>query len=303
MAVCDWLRELAATAIRFSGVPVLIRNTYARRKVTMILYHDPRPEHFAQHMAYLSKRYRFLSLDQLATAIRAGDWTQIPPKSLVVTFDDGHAGNFQLLPIFRHYGVRPTIFLVTRVIGTQRHFWFRHQGICSADFKHLTHDERSAALERQFGFTTSKDFPAEPRHALSFEEIAQMKEQVDFEPHTCFHPVLTTCSTEQSRDEIAQSKADLEQLLGRTCPHFSYPNGDYGEREERWVREAGFQTARTIDVGWNDVNSNPWRLRITGVTDDASVNVLAAQLTGLTMYLRYFLKGGRGGRHPTVQAG
>lgn len=295
-----FLRELAAGLLRFSGLPWLIRHVVARRRVTIILYHDPSPDVFEAHMRYLSRRYHFVGMNDVADAIERADWSRLPPRSLVVTFDDGHKGNHLLLPIFRRYGVRPTIYLVSRVIGTDRHYWFQHDGVHSWSLMPLPNAQRLRVLEERFGFTPTREYPGD-RHALSVDEIREMQDVVDFEPHTCFHPVLPSCEDEESRREIVESKHDLEKLLGRPCRSFSYPNGDYGSREIAYANAAGFVCARTIDAGWNGPATDPFRLRITGVTDDASINILASQLSGITMYFRYLRRGGRGGRYPQVQ--
>jgi peptidoglycan/xylan/chitin deacetylase (PgdA/CDA1 family) len=292
-----WLREIVAACVRYSGLPWLIRHVVAAGKVTIILYHDPAPTVFEAHMAYLSRRYQFIRIGDLVKAIETGDWSRLPRRALLVTFDDGHKGNFDLLPIFRKYGVWPTIYLVSGVIGTDRHFWFKHVGGISNELKHLRNQERLELLKRQYGYTPTTEYPGD-RHALTAAAIEQMKDAVDFEPHTCFHPVLPTCDDEECRREIVESKRQIEELIGRPCRSFTYPNGDYGPREARFAREAGFVCARTLDVGWNGPERDPYLLRITGVTDDASVNVLATQLTGLTMYLRYRIRGGRGGLYP-----
>jgi peptidoglycan/xylan/chitin deacetylase (PgdA/CDA1 family) len=295
------LRELIALAIRLPGLPRLIRNTYARNKVTIILYHDPRPEIFERHMAYLSKRYRFITFDNLLSAIESRDWHRIPPKALIVTFDDGHRGNYALLDIFKRYGLCPTIYLVTQVVGTLRHFWFCHPGVDCNPIIQLQTEIRSRILRDQYAFDPLNEYPADQRHALSRDEIEEMKDYVDFQPHTQFHPILPLTPDDESRREIADSKRDIESLLGRRCNHFSYPNGQYSSRDIEYVRQAGFLTARTIDVGWNDLRTDPLRLKITGVTDDASVNILAAQLSGITMYLRYLFRGNFSGRFVPAQ--
>ena len=51
------------------------------------------------------------------------NWARVPERALVVTFDDGHRGNHRLLPIFRRYGIRPTIYLCSQIVGTQRGYW------------------------------------------------------------------------------------------------------------------------------------------------------------------------------------
>jgi peptidoglycan/xylan/chitin deacetylase (PgdA/CDA1 family) len=80
-----------------------------RRRVTIAFYHDPSPERFGAHARYFVAHYRFTTLDAVVDALGSGDWSGSPERALVVTFDDGHRGNHRLLPIFRRYGLRPTI--------------------------------------------------------------------------------------------------------------------------------------------------------------------------------------------------
>lgn len=289
------VRELAALGLRCSGATLFVRRIIARRKATIILYHNPTPQHFERHLGYLSKRFNFVTMDQLDEAYRTGDWSRMPSRSLIVTFDDGHSGNYRLLPLFQRYGLRPTIFLVSGVVATHRHYWFAHEGVQSNRMKTLPEEERRAALRERFGFEHTREYPG-PRQALSAEEIREMAPFVDFQAHTRFHPVLPTCDDEQSLAEIRDGRDDLERLLGRPVRYFSYPNGDYCERDVGFVRQCGFTLARTIDLGWNGPTTDRYLLKISGVTDDASVNVLAAQFSGIPMYLRYRMRGGKGGR-------
>jgi peptidoglycan/xylan/chitin deacetylase (PgdA/CDA1 family) len=156
-------------------------------------------------------------------------------------------------------------------------------------------------LEEHYGFIPTAEYPIDERHALNADEISAMQNHVDFGSHTCFHPVLTTCTDEESSKEISDSKRDIENLVQRQCRHFSYPNGDYGDRELALVESAGYSSARTIDVGWNDRKTDPYRLRITGVSDNASINILAAQLSGVPMFVRHLFAGSITGKHRTVR--
>jgi peptidoglycan/xylan/chitin deacetylase (PgdA/CDA1 family) len=89
------------------------------------------------------------------------------------------------------------------------------------------------------------------------------------------------CDDAEAAAEIEGSKADAERLTGRPCTAFAYPNGRYGAREVDLVKRAGFDSARTIETGWNDPETDPFRLRVLGMPDNASLNVVAAQSTGL----------------------
>ena len=99
----SFLKNAVATLICLSGMPILIREWVCRKRVAILMYHDPKPTVFEKHIAYLSRRWTVISLDTLAAAIHRKDFSQIPPKSVVITIDDGHAGNIALLPIFKQH--------------------------------------------------------------------------------------------------------------------------------------------------------------------------------------------------------
>jgi peptidoglycan/xylan/chitin deacetylase (PgdA/CDA1 family) len=292
-------RESVARGIRYSGLPRALRWA-RRRRATIAFYHDPSPAVMEAHLRYLSARFAFTTLDAVVDAIRGGDWSGLPERALVLTFDDGHRGNHALLPLFRRYRVRPTIYVCTQVVATGRRFWFQ-EPVETARWKQLDNRARLAELRRATGFEQEAEYADSPRQALSREQMLEMAPHVDFQPHTRFHPILTRCTDEEAWEEVAGSKRDLEALLGRPCRHFSYPNGDYLERDVDQARKAGFDSARTVDVGTNDATTDPYRLRVMGLTDDASVDVLAAQLSGIPSYLRNLARGRFDGRKEPIR--
>ncbi|MBN1343307.1 MAG: polysaccharide deacetylase family protein [Phycisphaerae bacterium] len=269
----------------------------------MILYHDPSPAGLRRHLDYLKKRYTTITLDQLVQAIYEKDWSSIPPKALVITIDDGHRGNYALASLFEEYDVKPTIYLTTAVVGSRRHFWWRCGCGEVQQLKRASNGARLRHLEEAHGYTPRAEYPESERQALSWDEIARLGDTVDCQSHSRFHPVLTTCTDEECWTEILGSKQDLDTRFERGCLHFSYPNGNYGDREIAFLKKAGFLSARSLDIGWNDVHTDPYKLRITGVTDDASVNVLAVQLSGLSAYVRYTLGRWLAGRQKTARIG
>jgi peptidoglycan/xylan/chitin deacetylase (PgdA/CDA1 family) len=296
-------KEAVALAVRWSPTSTLVRNAYARSRASILFYHDPAPEVFARHVEYMAKRYRFVPLASVVEAIRTRDWSGVPPKSMVITFDDGHRGTFRLLDLFKRYGVHPTIYLCSQVVGTNRHYWFSEarQDTDSATeaLKRLPEAERRHELRRRYGFDREREYPTATRQALSREEIGAMREHVDFQAHTRFHPILTTCSDSECREEIAAARGEVERLLGRECRHFSYPNGDYGARERAVAETSGYLSARSIDIGWNGPRTDPYVLKVLGTPDDASVARLAADLTGFGRLWR-LRDGSLTGRHRSI---
>lgn len=279
------LKELTGFAIRRSGVAALVRNTYGRRRVAVLSYHDPAPEVVEKHLAYLSRRHRFITLDELAAALGGPGWDALPDRSIVVTLDDGHAGNARLLDVFRRFGVVPTIYLCSGIVATGRRYWWTCEGIDAQRLKTVPNHARLATLAKH-GFSETADAADAERQALGRDEIARMLGHVDFGSHTRFHPILPQCTDAGAADEIAASKPEVEALTGRECRHFSFPNGDHGDRDVEAARAAGYATARTLEPGWNDRDTDPCRLKLLGCADGASINELAALMAGIRVARR-----------------
>ena len=269
------MKELVAKLIRRCGLEALTRRTVSRDKVGILVYHDPSVARFEAHLEFLSTRYAFVSLDDLSAALSTRDWSRIPRNALVVTFDDGHRGNRELLPVFERFGLHPTIYLCSGIVRGDGLFWFRLPGVDPEPLKLMSPAERATFLENA-GISSAVD-----RHALTPAEVAELAPTVDFGSHTISHPVLPLCTDNVAAHEIAQSRAEIEGISGTPCRHLSYPNGDYTDRETRLVREAGYASARTTEIGWNGRDADPLRLRIISLADFASVDVLAAHLAGL----------------------
>src|SRR5260370_7800630 len=94
-------------------------------------------EAFAEQLAYLHEHgYTTLSLDP---AIADIDGSQAaPPRSLLLTFDDGYADSAHVaLPLLRTHDMRATLFVITGYIG-QSNRW-NHRACYDA--QHMTWDE------------------------------------------------------------------------------------------------------------------------------------------------------------------
>lgn len=283
-------RRVAEKLVRATGLPALATRLGGRDRAAIALYHDPRPEVLDAHLGYLGRRFTFTTLHVLAEALAKRDWSLVPERALVVTIDDGYRRNRELLPVFRRHGVRPTLYVCTSIVGTHRRFWFDEvEG--ARRFKEMPNVERLKHLREEYGFEPTHEYPQRERQVLSDAEIEEMSEWVDFEPHTRFHPILPRCDDDEAREEIVGSRRELERKLGRPCTHFAYPNGDCGDREVEILAGAGFLSGRTTRVGWVGPDTDPYRLPIRPTTDDASVDMLAIQISGLHMSLRAWLRG------------
>lgn len=266
--------SIAHRIVRFSGLPVLFREVLFRKATRIIMFHDPTAEDFERAVTYLAGRYNIISLDDHLSG------RPLPAKPLIITFDDGHIGNFALLKVFRKHGIRPTIFLCAGIVGTNRHFWFSYAATTgsSGPLKSLPDHERLRVLEAS-GFTPEREF-ATPQ-ALQTAHIDAMKSQVDFQSHGLSHALLPMCADHVAGHELTHSKRLLEGLLGTPVTAFAFPNGDYCERDIQLAQQAGYRCAVTVDFGFNRRGADPFRLKRLSVDDTGDVDALSAKVSGV----------------------
>lgn len=100
------MNALIFKILRFTGLPFLFRELVQRNKVTILLYHDIGKEAFAKNLVYLSGRYNIIGLDDFINACRKNDATALPEKALMITFDDGHLGNYELRQVLENTRIR-----------------------------------------------------------------------------------------------------------------------------------------------------------------------------------------------------
>jgi peptidoglycan/xylan/chitin deacetylase (PgdA/CDA1 family) len=283
------LKKALFLLLHVSMVPFLIREIWQRRRVTILLYHRVEPDFLDRHLAVLGRHYNFISLSEFLR-IRSGQGSgRFPRKAVILTLDDGHASNRELLPVLKKHGIRCTIFVCTGIAGSRRHFWFLDPA-AEGEIRELTRakdEERLARLEEK-GFREDREYPT--RHSLSWEEMDAMREWVDFQPHTRFHPALPGCSEERAEREIRGSKADLAER-GYPVYAFAYPNGDYSERDVSLVRAAGYDCALTVDLGFNSMSTDRYRLKRIGIYDESGGIEALVRASGLWSALRTLARG------------
>ncbi len=271
------------------GLCFLFRESIEGGKNLILCYHDPRPEVFRKHLFYLVTRYNIISLDTLVDAIKQKQWQVIPPKSLVITIDDGVIGNYELLNVIREFDVPVTIFLTSGIVNTNRRFWFRAGYQQNQRLKIVSNETRLDVLKQAVGYEETKE--ERERQALNIQEIQEMtKGGVSFESHTCFHPCLPQCSDEKCLAEIRDSKESLERLLKKPIRHFAYPNGDFTKREMDFLQQCGYESAVCMQMGWNREDSDLFALKRIGISDTASINELAGELSGVFGTIRNFYR-------------
>ena len=94
-------------------------------------------------------------------------------------------------------------------------------------------------------------------HALGFEIGA----------HSVNHVNLCLRDGDALRSEFADSRSELEAMLGVPVPGFAYPGGRLDAPVVECARALGFAYSLTTETGQNDRDSDPMRLRRIGAPD------------------------------------
>lgn len=169
---------------------------------------------------------------QLAAAIRFG-WKPAGTAEVVagrsralhVTFDDAYRNILLALPSLERLGIRPTVFVCT-------------------DY---------AADGRPLDVAQLADVPAAHRNELAtlrWDDLRELAERgIEIGSHSRTHPNLRELSTGELSREVADSRAEIENELGRRCSYFAYPYGQFDTRVREAVERAGYEAAFALGVG------------------------------------------------------
>lgn len=184
---------------------------------------------FRGQMRYLHYfGYNVLSLEQALKGLFHGE--PLPPKPVVLTFDDGYRNFYEnAVPILADYGFPAIVYAVSNLIGG-RNQWVEATGREGADLMDLN-------SLRELG-----------RHNIAIGS------------HSLTHPRLSQIPEDRMRREVLESKARLEDLLGQPVPDFCYPYGDYDERVRDAAIEAGYRSALTCIRGAANTADNAWEI-------------------------------------------
>lgn len=207
------------------------------------------PEAFAEQMEHLRAHgYHILSLTEAVRYLI--ECTPFPAKSVVLTFDDGFADNYEhAFPVLARLHLPATIFLAASYIGAER-----------------------------LPTLTRTDFVPQP---LTWQQVREMHAHgVEFGSHTLTHPMLSQVTLQDVRHEVRESKRMIEDRLGAPVYFFCYPRGDFTRPVQQIVRAENYRAACTIKPGVNDWRSNLFTLRRTYISRRDTPEEFAKKMAG-----------------------
>ncbi|MFA5099399.1 MAG: polysaccharide deacetylase family protein [Candidatus Omnitrophota bacterium] len=201
---------------------------------------------FDRQMQFLKKnKYTVLSLEQAAVLISGKK--KMPPRAIVLTFDDGYADNYEYaFPILKKYGLPATIFLVVNDIGKP--------------------DKLNREQIRQMQDSGLISFGS---HSMNHPFLECITDNVELVK------------------EINGSKSELESLLGRTVATFSYPCGRLNKDVRQRVVNAGYRSAVATNPGKTISNDDVFALKRLRISENAgNLFIFWFETTGYYNFIR-----------------
>lgn len=208
---------------------------------------------FEQHCELLATHCHPISLADLREA-RNGT-RALPPRAVLVTFDDGYRAVFDLaLPILERYKVPAVVFCCPGPMMGGMHFWFDAVYRTAGEFAVL--QARSAPVAEWAELVTANQLPASQADAhrpLTIDELKQLAASplIEIGGHTLTHPTLALLPCEEQRREVEDCRFALETMVGSPIAAFAYPYGvathDYSAETVSVVRAAGFELGFTTE--------------------------------------------------------
>jgi peptidoglycan/xylan/chitin deacetylase (PgdA/CDA1 family) len=179
--------------------------------------------------------YQVVALEDVLAAYNDG--TPLPPGAVLITFDDGYRDTLEnALPVLQKYGYPAVIFIPVAYMDDE------------TPLPHETHlaarGVRNATLD--WGLMRELDAAG-----------------VRVESHGIAHRPLAEVSLDEAVREIAVSKLELEERLGRPVRAYAYVKGSeahFHPVHESLLKQAGYEIAFTSISRRNGPETNPFRL-------------------------------------------
>lgn len=248
-------------------------------------YHDVSKENFKWQIEYLKAHYNIIDLKTFRDFLN-GNKINLPDYSLLITFDDGHIGNYQLLETIKVNKINPVIFLTSSIIGTNKAFWFKipfENSRIKDNLKVIKDIDRREILEKSYSHFLNKNLP----EALSYDQINEMSDFVTFQSHTMDHPCLPNTNDTIAEYEISKSKDIIEGLISKPVYAFAYPNGDYCDRDIKLLIKHGYKLAFAVAKGgFVRKNTNPYIIPRLSTNDTNNYGEFILRTTGVWHLLK-----------------
>ena len=229
-------------------IPILLYHSVSLAPPPVIAPFAVTPQDFERQLDLVaSGGFSVLTVSAFAEALTGRE--PLPPRPLLITFDDGFADFYDTaLPALRERALRATLYVPTALLrGSPERVRLRSLG----------------------------------DSLLEWSQLRPLREAgVEIGAHSHTHPHLDTLSAAAAKEEIVHSKALLEDELGTEVESFAYPNGYSSPTVRRLVAEAGFRSACAVKNAFSSPADDVFALARLTLTAAMPLSGFRAWLAG-----------------------
>jgi peptidoglycan/xylan/chitin deacetylase (PgdA/CDA1 family) len=237
-----------------------------------------------RHLDWLGRRFRFVSLDELAARFDGSDSSNDPVAA--ITFDDGYRDFYEFaFPLLQQKGIPAAVFVVTDLVsttGVQAHDKlylllarrYPDRSSMQGEVANLLHSLgisvqglvadtpyqatraliealpqesiRTVITALESAVSISED-TYKPFYSLSWEMLESLQRAgVTIGSHTRTHILMTNETEERVAAEVTGSRQELETRLGTEVRHFAYPSGVFNAASVNAVAKAGYRFGYSV---------------------------------------------------------
>ena len=207
------LLQTAQASINYATVFVYHRFGDQRYPTTSVSLKD-----FRKELKYLKEKgYKVIKLSTLYRIISSGE--KIPPKTVVITIDDGYRTTYRAFKILKEFNFPFTVFLYMEAVGRYPDFLTIEQ---------IREMEKSGLAEFE-------------NHLYSHPSLAKLRAKLTKEEYL---KVL--------RREAELSEKRFKKIFGRKPEFLAFPYGEYDKISVKFFKERGYKLLLTQDRGSYD---------------------------------------------------
>lgn len=305
---------LLRTQVAANGVRMLAAVKSAATRAIVVRYHaispeqaparalippgiNHTPEQLRDHLRMLTRHFQIISPQELLSRLQ--ERREMPPRAVVLTFDDGFADNFtQAAGVLDEFRVRAGFFLTTGLIGTPDVPWFcatlwafAHAQVGEwteptfgrrwdlgtplgrTAARHAANlagaaagaGERQHYLENLFRDLAAPPIPGDEPLMMDWPQARSLSSAGHFiDSHSVTHPNMALLSRADAYWEASESVRQLRERLGEGGRMFCYPN-PFGKpihdtMTAEILRAVGYSAALLTDAGAIHAGTAPYAL-------------------------------------------
>ncbi|MGH9890400.1 MAG: polysaccharide deacetylase family protein [bacterium] len=234
------------------------------RRVVVLCYHSIHPHKpfasatpglFAEHLAWLSKHCDCIPFSDVIEVAGRSDRNR---PAVAITFDDGHADNFDVaLPLLEQGGLQATFFVTVGLV-----------------------EQDSEVIDR---FLRTRG-PYEDIRPLTWGQVVELRRRgMDVGAHSYSHPNLAGLEPDRLIWELARAKEIMEERVGEEVTMMAYPFGKpkrhFTIEVIEMVERVGYRRAAAVLYRSVRPSDSPFAIPRFFMTGD-SVEALADKVLG-----------------------